>query len=115
MGSLRPVALPSPGDEPATGGGLAPVPVPAGTFPTLDPGDVTADLTPWRGRSTHYLAHTQSIRTTVRPYDELPENRGDVVLLAEANRDNQIGQQVAQPPYLTPGPARLEPTSFRGE
>lgn len=115
MASLRPVPLPSPGDTPDTGGGLAPVPVPSGTFPTADPGDITANLTPWRGRSTHYLAHTQNLRATVRPYDELPENTGDVVLLAEANRDNQIGQQVAQPSFLIPGPARLEPTTFRGE
>ena len=115
MPFLRPTYIPTPGDLPETGGGLAPVPVASGVVQTAAGLELTADLTPWRGRSTHATAHTSDLRSTVRPYDELPLNRGDVVLLEEVNRDNQIGQQVAQPPFLTPGPRRLEPTTYRGD
>ena len=114
MPFLRPTYIPTPGDLPETGGGLAPVPV-AAPVQQVQSGDITANLTPWRGQQTHVLARTSDLRSTIRPYDELPENTGAVVLLEEVNRDNQIGQQVAQPPFLTPGPRRLEPTTYRGD
>lgn len=115
MPFLRPTYIPTPGDLPETGGGLAPVPVASGVLDVATNLDVAVDLSPWRGRQTHVLARTQQLRSTVRPYDETPENRGDVVLLDEVNRDNQIGQQVAQPTFQTPGPRRLEPTTYRGD
>lgn len=102
-----------PGDYP-TGGGLAPVPVagPLG-FPSYAPSHGEADLTQWVGKSTR--PERNDLRSTIRPYDQLPLNTGANVLLLEASRDNQIGQQVSQPPFMIPGPRRLEPTTYRGD
>lgn len=103
-----------PGDVP-TGGGLAPVPVASspGFLVSNPPQSGVADLTPYAGRPTRPARN--DLRSTIRPYDPLPENAGANVLLVEASRDQQIGQQVAQPPFMIPGPRRLEPTTYRGD
>lgn len=110
MARLRPT---QPGDLP-TGGGLAPVPVANSLgFAAAVPQADGAVFSSWAGRSTRPARN--DLRSTIRPYDQLPLMAGDTVLLEEPNRDTQIGQQFTSAPFVIPGPRRLEPTTYRGE